>query len=133
MNKESRPSSFLKVVLFPERAKEIIDTLHFMIDGEVGKGAATVMFVARDEGLISSCKYENIKDEFLSIHQKAYNKELAQLDRGDRETFFRPIRTVLRSRIGYTKHDDGRIEFVKTSMSPKNMLYQFFRWLWSFV
>ena len=133
MNKESRPSSFLKVVQFPERAKEIIDTLHFMIDGEVGKGAATVMFVARDEGLLSSCKYENIKDEFPSIHQKAYNKELAQLDRGDRETFFRPIRTVLRSRIGYTKHDDGRIEFVKTSMSPKNMLYQFFRWLWSFV
>ena len=133
MNKESRPTSFLKVILFPERAKEIIDTLHFMIDGEVGKGAATVMFVARDEGLISTCKFDNIKDEFTSIHQKAYNKELAQLDRGDRETFFRPIRTLLRSRIGYTKHDDGRIEFVKTSMSPKNMLYQFFRWLWSFV
>ena len=35
MNKESRPSSFLKVVQFPERAKEIIDTLHFMTDGEV--------------------------------------------------------------------------------------------------
>ena len=130
-NSEYKPSSFMKVVLFPEKAKEIIDTLHFLINGEIGKNAATVMFVARDEGLISSCKYEEIKDEFPSIHQKAYNKELSQLDMGERETFFRPTRTALRTRIGYTKKEDGRIEFTGTSLSPINMLYQIWRWVLS--
>ena len=43
-----------------------------------------------------------------------------------------PIRASLRTRIGYTKKDDGRIVFNKTSMSPRNMLYQFWRWVMSF-
>lgn len=76
---KDKPTSFLNVIQFPEKAKEIMDTLHFMTNGEIGKGAALVMLVACEEGLIKSCRYEDIKEEFPSISQKAYNKELPLL------------------------------------------------------
>ena len=116
----------------PDEKKEILETLHFLTDGEIGQGAATVLFVAREEGLISSCKYNDIKEEFPSIHQKAYNKELSQLEIGGRENFKQPIREALRSRIGYTKEQDGRVVFVKTSLSPRNLSVVLWRWLMSF-
>lgn len=129
---EQRPTPFVKAVLYPEKSEEILQTLHFLTDGEIGKGAATVLFVAREEGLICSCKYNDIKEEFPSIHQKAYNKELSQLEIGGRENFKQPIRAALRSRIGYTKEEDGRIVFVKTSLSPRNLFVVLWRWLMSF-
>lgn len=127
-----KPTSFLNVIQFPEKAKEIMDTLHFMTNGEKGKGAALVMLVACEEGLIKSCRYEDIKEEFPSVSQKAYNKELPLLRDKTQEDLKIPIRASLRTRIGYTKKDDGRIVFKKTSMSPRNMLYQFWRWVMSF-
>ena len=129
---KDKPTSFLKVIQFPERAQEIKDTLHFMINGERGKGAALVMLVAYEEGLIKSCWYEDIKEEFPSISQKAYNKELPLLRNKTQEGLKIPIRASLRTRIGYTKKDDGRIVFQDTSMSPRNMLFQFWRWVMSF-
>lgn len=126
------PVSFLKVVQFPEKAKEILETLRFMTNGEIGKGAALVMLVACEEGLIKSCKYDDIKEAFPSIRPKAYNKELPLLRDKTQEDLKIPIRASLRSRIGYTKKDDGRIIFKKTSMSPRNMLFQFWRWVMSF-
>lgn len=129
---KDKPTSFLNVIQFPEKAKEIMDTLHFMTNGEKGKGAALVMLVACEEGLIKSCRYEDIKEEFPSISQKAYNKELPLLRDKTQEDLKIPIRASLRTRIGYTKKDDGRIVFKKTSMSPRNMLYQFWRWVMSF-
>ena len=129
---KDKPTSFLNVIQFPERAKEIMDTLHYMTNGYVGKDAALVMVVAQEEGLIKSCKYEDIKEEFPSIHQKAYNKDLSSLHDKTYEDLKVPIRASLRTRIGYTKKDDGRIVFKKTSMSPRNMLYQFWRWVMSF-
>ncbi len=129
---KDKPTSFLNVIQFPEKAKEIMDTLHFMTNGEKGKGAALVMLVACEEGLIKSCRYEDIKEEFPSVSQKAYNKELPLLRDKTQEDLKIPIRASLRTRIGYTKKDDGRIVFKKTSMSPRNMLYQFWRWLMSF-
>ena len=60
---KDKPTSFLNVIQFPEKAKEIMDTLHFMTNGEIGKGAALVMLVACEEGLIKSCRYEDIKEE----------------------------------------------------------------------
>lgn len=131
-NTKDKPTSFLKVIQFPERAKEIMDTLHFMTNGERGKGAALVMLVAYEEGLIKSCWYEDIKEEFPSISQKAYNKELPLLRNKTQESLKIPIRASLRTRIGYTKKDDGRIVFQDTSMSPRNMLFQFWRWVMSF-
>ena len=127
-----KPTSFLNVIQFPEKAKEIMDTLHFMTNGEKGKGAALVMLVACEEGLIKSCRYEDIKEEFPSVSQKAYNKELPLLRDKTQEDLKIPIRASLRTRIGYTKKDDGRIVFKKTSMSPRNMLFQFWRWVMSF-
>ena len=127
-----KPTSFLNVIQVPEKAKEIMDTLHFMTNGEKGKGAALVMLVACEEGLIKSCRYEDIKEEFPSVSQKAYNKELPLLRDKTQEDLKIPIRASLRTRIGYTKKDDGRIVFKKTSMSPRNMLYQFWRWVMSF-
>ena len=109
-----------------------MDTLHFMTNGEIGKGAALVMLVACEEGLIKSCRYEDIKEEFPSISQKAYNKELPLLRDKTQEDLKVPIRTSLRTRIGYTKEDDGRIVFKDTSMSSRNMLFQFWRWVMSF-
>ena len=129
---KEKPTSFLNVIQFPEKAKEIMDTLHFMTNGEKGKGAALVMLVACEEGLIKSCRYEDIKEEFPSVSQKAYNKELPLLRDKTQEDLKIPIRASLRTRIGYTKKDDGRIVFKKTSMSPRNMLYQFWRWVMSF-
>lgn len=129
---KDKPTSFLNVIQFPEKAKEIMDTLHFMTNGEIGKGAALVMLVACEEGLIKSCRYEDIKEEFPSISQKAYNKELPLLRDKTQEDLKIPIRASLRTRIGYTKKDDGRIVFKKTSMSPRNMLFQFWRWVMSF-
>lgn len=128
---EQRPTPFVDKILYPEKAEEILETLHFMIDGEIGKGAAIVMFVAREEGLISSCKYNDIKEEFPSIHKQAYNKELSQLEIGGRENFKQPIRVALRSRIGYTKEEDGRIVFVNTSLSPRNLFVALWRWIMS--
>ena len=129
---KDKPTSFLNVIQFPEKAKEIMDTLHFMTNGEKGKGAALVMLVACEEGLIKSCRYEDIKEEFPSISQKAYNKELPLLRDKTQEDLKIPIRASLRTRIGYTKIEDGRIVFKKTSMSPRNMLFQFWRWVMSF-
>lgn len=129
---KDKPTSFLNVIQFPERAKEIMDTLHFMTNGYVGKDAALVMVVAQEEGLIKSCRYEDIKEEFPSIHQKAYNKDLSSLHDKTYEDLKVPIRALLRTRIGYTKKEDGRIVFKKASMSPRNMLYQFWRWVMSF-
>lgn len=129
---KEKPTSFLNVIQFPEKAKEIMDTLHFMTNGEIGKGAALVMLVACEEGLIKSCRYEDIKEEFPSVSQKAYNKELPLLRDKTQEDLKIPIRASLRTRIGYTKKEDGRIVFKKTSMSPRNMLYQFWRWVMSF-
>ena len=129
---KDKPTSFLNVIQFPEKAKEIMDTLHFMTNGEIGKGAALVMLVACEEGLIKSCRYEDIKEEFPSISQKAYNKELPLLRDRTQEDLKIPIRASLRTRIGYTKKDDGRIVFKKISMSPRNMLFQFWRWVMSF-
>ena len=129
---KDKPTSFLNVIQFPEKAKEIMDTLHFMTNGEKGKGAALVMLVACEEGLIKSCRYEDIKEEFPSISQKAYNKELPLLRDKTQEDLKIPIRASLRTRIGYTKKEDGRIVFKKISMSPRNMLYQFWRWVMSF-
>ena len=129
---KDKPTSFLNVIQFPEKAKEIMDTLHFMTNGEIGKGAALVMLVACEEGLIKSCRYEDIKEEFPSISQKAYSKELPLLRDRTQEDLKIPIRASLRTRIGYTKKDDGRIVFKKISMSPRNMLFQFWRWVMSF-
>ena len=99
---KDKPTSFLNVIQFPEKAKEIMDTLHFMTNGEIGKGAALVMLVACEEGLIKSCRYEDIKEEFPSISQKAYNKELPLLRDKTQEDLKIPIRASLRTRIGYT-------------------------------
>jgi hypothetical protein len=129
---KEKPTAFLKVIQFPEKAKEIIDTLHFMTNGYVGKDAALVMVVAQEEGLISSSRYDDIKEEFPSIHQKAYNKDLSSLHDKTYEDMKRPIRTALRTRIGYVRLEDGRIEFKKRSLSPRNMVLQFWRWIMSF-
>ncbi len=130
--KEKVSTHFLKLILFPEKAKEIIDTLHFLINGEVGKGAATVMWVTYEEGLISSCKYDDIKDEFTSISQKAYNKEILLFRNKTHDEIKEPIRTQLRTRIGYTKLEDGTIEFHNNSLSPRNMFIHIWRWVMSF-
>ena len=130
--KEKVSNHFLKLILFPEKAKEIIDTLHFLINGEVGKGAATVMWVTYEEGLISSCKYDDIKDEFTSISQKAYNKEILLFRNKTHDEIKEPIRTQLRTRIGYTKLEDGTIEFHNNSLSPRNMFIHIWRWVMSF-
>ena len=129
--KEEKPTSFVSNIQFPEKAKEILDTLHFMTNGAVGRDAALVMLVAQQDGLIKSCKYDDIKEEFPSIHQKAYNKELPVLRAKVFEESKIPIRTALRTRIGYTKLEDGRIEFKETAMLSRNMFLQFWRWLMS--
>lgn len=129
---KDKATSFLKIIQFPEKASEIIDTLHFMIDGEIGKGAALVMLVAFEEGLIKSCAYNDIKEEFPSISKNAYNKELPLLRDKTQEFLKVPIQTQLRTRIGYTKKEDGSIEFKEISLSHRNMLYQFWQWVMSF-
>ena len=40
---QSRPTKFTDEILYPEHAEKILDTLHFLLQGEVGRGAALVM------------------------------------------------------------------------------------------
>ena len=40
---QSRPTKFTDEILYPEHAEKILDTLHFLLQGVVGHGAARVM------------------------------------------------------------------------------------------
>ena len=39
---QSRPTKFTDEILYPEHAEKILDTLHFLLQGVVGHGAALV-------------------------------------------------------------------------------------------
>ena len=61
---QSRPTKFTDEILYPEHAEKILDTLHFLLQGKVGRGAALVMVCARDEGLVRDIAHAKIVTEF---------------------------------------------------------------------
>lgn len=126
---QQQPSKFTDEILYPEHADAILDTLHFLLQGEVGRGAALVMVCARDEGLVRSIAHAKVVTEFRHVTKTAYNNYI--YERFTDSERKRVIGT-LRTRIGYTKHEDGRITFLPdTSNAPnrKNAFISLWRML----
>lgn len=121
---QSRPSKFTDEILYPEHAEKILDTLHFLLQGEVGRGAALVMVCARDEGLVRDIAHAKIVTEFCHVTKTAYNNYLHERF-PDREK--NRIVGTLRTKIGYTKEEDGRIVFLPNNPNRKSVLLQLWR------
>ena len=121
---QSRPSKFTYEILYPEHAGKILDTLHFLLQGEVGRGAALVMVCARDEGLVRDIAHAKIVTEFCHVTKTAYNTYLHERF-PDREK--NRIIGTLRTKIGYTKEEDGRIVFLPDKPSYKSVFLQLWR------
>lgn len=119
-----KPTRFMDEILYPEYADRIIDTLNFMLDGEVGRGAALVMVCARDEGLVRNIAHAIVSTEFRHISKTAYNNYLHEwfTDKEKNRTI-----STLRTKIGYTKEDDGRIIFFDQQLSRKGLFIKLWR------
>ena len=127
---QQRPSTFTDEILYPEHSEKILDTLHFLLNGEVGRGAALVMVCARDEGLVRNIAHAKISTEFKHVSKNAYNNYLHERFT-DKEK--NRIISALRTRIGYTKEDDGRISFLTGKFTRKSILIQWWRLIKSFM
>ncbi|MGK4222705.1 hypothetical protein [Parabacteroides distasonis] len=121
---QSLPTKFTDEILYPEHAGKILDTLHFLLQGEVGRGAALVMVCARDEGLVRDIAHAKIVTEFCHVTKTAYNNYLHERF-PDKEK--NRIIGTLRTKIGYTKEEDGRIVFLPDSPSRKSVFLQLWR------
>lgn len=127
---QNRPTRFANEILYPEYADRILDTLRFLLDGEVGRGAALVMVCARDEGLVRNIAHAIVSTEFRHISKTAYNNYLHE-----RFTDKEKNRTIgtLRTKIGYTKEGDGRITFTDKQLSRKGLFFRLWRGIKSFT
>ena len=121
---QNRPTRFSDEILYPEYADRILDTLRFLLDGEVGRGAALVMVCARDEGLVRNIAHAIVSTEFRHISKTAYNNYLHE-----RFTDKEKNRTIatLHTKIGYTKEGDGRITFTDRQPSRKGLFFKLWR------
>ncbi len=68
---QNKPTRFSDEILYPEYADRILDTLRFLLQDEVGKGAALVMTCARDEGLVRNIAHAVVSTEFKHISKTA--------------------------------------------------------------
>lgn len=127
---QSRPTKFTDEILHPEHAEKILDTLHFLLQGEVGRGAALVMVCARDEGLVRDIAHAKVVTEFRHVTKTAYNNYLHERF-PDKEK--RCIVAALRTRIGYTKEEDGRVVFLSDTPNSKGMFLQLWRMMKSWT
>lgn len=127
---QNRPTRFANEILYPEYADRILDTLRFLLDGEVGRGAALVMVCTRDEGLVRNIAHAIVSTEFRHISKTAYNNYLHE-----RFTDKEKNRTIgtLRTKIGYTKEGDGRITFTDKQLSRKGLFFRLWRGIKSFT
>lgn len=127
---QQRPSNFINELLYPEHSEKIIDTLRFLLDGEVGRGAALVMVCAREEGLIKNIAHAKISTEFKHISKTAYNNYLHERFSEKEKSH---IISALRTRIGYIKEEDGRLSFLTSKFTRKSIFFQWWRLLKSFM
>ena len=123
---QNRPTRFADEILYPEKSEKIIETLHFLLQGEVGRGAALVMVCARDEGLIRSIAHATVVTEFKHVSKTAYNNYVHERFT---EKEKKHIIGALRTKIGYSKEDDGRITFMSSDISRRSSFYYLWRFL----
>ena len=123
---QNRPTRFADEILYPEKSEKIIETLHFLLQGEVGRGAALVMVCARDEGLIRSIAHATVVTEFKHVSKTAYNNYVHERFT---EKEKKHIIGTLRTKIGYSKEDDGRITFRSSDISRRSSFYYIWRFL----
>ena len=121
---QNRPTRFADEILYPEKTEKIIETLHFLLQGEVGRGAALVMVCARDEGLIKNIAHATVVTEFKHVSKTAYNNYVHERFT---EKEKKHIIGTLRTKIGYVKEDDGRITFMSSEMSRRSSFYSVWR------
>ena len=121
------PSSFIDEILYPEYAERILNVLHFLIEGERGKGAAIVMACAQEEGLVKDIAYNKVAAEFPSVTKNAYNNYKGnRIEKATRDNIVK----TLRSKIGYTHDSDGRIVFLEeVEDTRKSTFLQLWFWL----
>ena len=122
--KQPKPSGFMDEILYPEHSEKILDTLHLLLQGEVGRGTALVMVCARDEGLVRNIAHAKIATEFRHVTKTAYNNYLHERFP---EKEKKNIIDTLRTKIGYMKETDGRIVFLADKPSRKSMFVQLWR------
>lgn len=118
---QSLPTKFTDEILYPEHSEKILTTLHFLLQGEVGRGAALVMVCARDEGLVRDIAHAKIVTEFHHVTKTAYNNYLHERFPGKEKN---RIIGTLRTKIGYTKEADGRIVFLPDTPNRKSLFLQ---------
>ena len=126
---QNKPTRFSDEILYPEYADRILDTLRFLLQDEVGKGAALVMTCARDEGLVRNIAHAVVSTEFKHISKTAYNNYLYYRFTEKEKSH---VIGTLRTKIGYTKEDDGRIKFQDQQLSRKGFFFKAWRFLRSF-
>lgn len=124
--KNERPSRFVNVIVYPEKTDVILDTLHQLMQDEVGRGAALVMTCARDEGLIRDIRHSVISIEFPHVQKTAYNNYVHEAFTSREKQV---IISALRTKVGYTKNEDGSLTFKEAPIKEKNLFYQLFRWI----
>lgn len=122
MFNQDRPNRFAMEIIYPEHADKILTTLHRFTFEESGKGLALVMRCAKEEGLIRNNSYGVIAKEFPQADKSSYNKYLNPLDNHFTEKEIETVKGNLRSRIGYTRMDDGTLKFGYSPMSPRSFL-----------
>lgn len=116
------PNRFAMQIIYPEHADRILATLHQFTMDETGKGLALVMRCAKEEGLIRNNSYGVIAKEFPHADKSSYNKYLNSLDTTFTDKEIEIVKCNLRSRIGYTRKEDGTLKFGFSLMSPRNFL-----------
>lgn len=119
-----RPSRFVNEIIYPDKSEQILSTLHLLLQDEVGKGAALVLRCARDEGLIRDIRHSIVCTEFPHVQKTAYNNYM-YFSFTDKE--INRIKSALRTKIGYTKNEDGTLIFIEVPSTEKNLFYQLFR------
>ena len=82
------------------------------------------MVCARDEGLVRNIAHAIVSTEFGHISKTAYNNYLHErfTDKEKNHTI-----GTLRTKIGYTKEDDGRIMFNDQQLSKKGLFFKLWR------
>lgn len=124
------PTRFSSTIPFPEHAEDILRTLHFLLDSVNGKDAALILQCAREEGLSRDISHAIIVTEFPKIQKAAYNKYWKVIFTKEEK---QPILTTLRTRIGYSRNEDGSISFSKSQEPTRaQFFYQFWHWMESF-
>ena len=120
---QSRPTKFTDEILYPEHAEKILDTLHFCFRGEVGRGAAPCHGMRKGRGIGTGHSPCENRYRVLPCDEDRQQLPARAFPTGEKNR----IVGTLRTKIGYTKEEDGRIVFLPDKPSYKSVFLQLWR------